>query len=297
MPTTQPVVVDLPLPHLRLRALTWGPEDGPLALCLHGFPDTPWCWRHLGPELADRGYRVVAPYTRGYAPSDIPRDGEYSIGALAYDALAVHRRLGAGDDALLLGHDWGALTANTLAALPDGPFARVASLSVPPIAAMSRLPRDRTWPGLALRQVRSSWYILFLQFDGLAERQLPRVNRRLWRDWAPGYDSDDDVARFLSAIPTPAHRTAVASYYRALVRPALPDPRFAALQRGLLAEPVTPMLYLHGEGDHALRAGWTTGVADVLPDGSRTEVVPGVDHFLLQQDPERVNGIILDWLG
>ena len=293
---TEPLVVDLSLPHLRLSALTWGPEDGPLALCLHGFPDTPWCWRHLGPELVARGYRVVAPFTRGYAPSDIPRDGEFSVGALAYDALAIHRHLGADDRAVLLGHDWGAITANSVAALPASPFSRVVSLSVPPMAAMVRHRRDAAWLGLLARQARLSWYILALQANGLAERMLPRVIRRLWREWAPGFDDDEDVTRFLSAVPTPAHRTAVASYYRALVRPVLPDPRFAALQRGMFAEPTVPMLYLHGEDDHAMRSEWSTGVASLLPGGSRVEVVPGVDHFLLQQAPELVNGIILDWL-
>ena len=49
--------------------------EGPLALCLHGFPDSAWTWRHLLPALADAGYRAVAPFMRGYAPTSVPADG------------------------------------------------------------------------------------------------------------------------------------------------------------------------------------------------------------------------------
>ena len=55
---------------LEFAALAIG--DGPLALCLHGYPDSAWTWRHLLPELAAQGYRAVAPFNRGYAPTQIP---------------------------------------------------------------------------------------------------------------------------------------------------------------------------------------------------------------------------------
>ena len=58
-------------PAVRLSCLAWGPADGPLVVALHGFPDTAWTWRHLGPHLAARGMRVVAPFLRGYAPSGL----------------------------------------------------------------------------------------------------------------------------------------------------------------------------------------------------------------------------------
>jgi len=76
---SDPEVLTLDLPHLRVSALAWGPPDGRLALCLHGFPDTAWTWRHVGPILAAHGYRVVAPFSRGYAPTAIPDDGDYHI--------------------------------------------------------------------------------------------------------------------------------------------------------------------------------------------------------------------------
>src|SRR5437660_10618025 len=85
-------------------------RDGPLALCLHGFPDTAWGWRYLLPELAAAGYRAVAPFLRGYAPTSVPADGRYQVGALASDAIALHDALGGDERAVLIGHDWGAMT-------------------------------------------------------------------------------------------------------------------------------------------------------------------------------------------
>ena len=66
---------------------------GPLALCLHGFPDSAHTWRHLLPALAEAGFHAVAPFLRGYAPTAVPDDACYSIGALVADAVALHRVL------------------------------------------------------------------------------------------------------------------------------------------------------------------------------------------------------------
>jgi pimeloyl-ACP methyl ester carboxylesterase len=84
---------------------------GPLALCLHGFPDAAHTWRHLLPELAAAGFHAVAPFMRGYAPTAVPRDGNYSVGALVADAVALHEVMGGDEQAVLIGSDWGAETA------------------------------------------------------------------------------------------------------------------------------------------------------------------------------------------
>src|SRR5213080_3045646 len=83
----------------------------PLALCLHGFPDSAQTWRHLLPELAAAGFRAVAPWTRGYAPTDVPAGSDYDIGTLAADVNTLHDALAGDEDAVLVGHDWGAITA------------------------------------------------------------------------------------------------------------------------------------------------------------------------------------------
>ncbi|KWX63202.1 alpha/beta fold hydrolase, partial [Mycobacterium sp. NAZ190054] len=218
---TAPQTVELDLPHLTVTALAWGPPDGRLVLCLHGFPDSAWGWRKLAPLLAERGMRVVAPFARGYAPTGPAPDGDYHIGALMYDALAVYRALGAPEDAVLIGHDWGAFTAGALAAYPESPFTEHITMAVPPIGAISRMrgPVTRQLRMLP-RQLRNSWYILFFQLPGLPERVLSRVIPRLWQDWGPaGHDTGAELDDALAALPSPAHRRAAVGYYRALARP------------------------------------------------------------------------------
>src|SRR5438270_5643549 len=89
-------------------ALAWGDPGAPLALLVHGYPDSAWTWRHLGPRLAGEGWRAVAPFTRGYAPSDLAPDDRYLIADQVQDVLALHAALGGDNRSVLIGHDWGA---------------------------------------------------------------------------------------------------------------------------------------------------------------------------------------------
>src|SRR5947208_7079442 len=105
---------------VELAYLEDGPADGPLALCLHGFPDSAHTFRFLLPTLAGAGFHTVAPFMRGYAPSAVPADGAYDPGALAADVNALHEALGGDERAVLIGHDWGAITTYAASALaPD----------------------------------------------------------------------------------------------------------------------------------------------------------------------------------
>lgn len=201
---TTPQRLTLDLPHLRFEALAWGPEEGRLMLCLHGYPDTPWTWRHLGPYFAEHGFRVVAPFMRGYAPTELARDGDYGIGALMYDAIALHEALGGGVDAVLVGHDWGGLAANGVAAYPGNPFKKVVSMGVPMLAGLQRGSGNlRELIQLLPRQLRMSWYVLFQQLPWISERTLDWVLPKLWRDWCPpGYDASADLVQVWQSLPT-----------------------------------------------------------------------------------------------
>src|SRR5499427_5442956 len=105
--------------------------SGPLALCLHGFPDAAHTWRHLLPALARAGFHAVAPFMRGYAPTDVPADGAYQVGALIADAVALHEVLGGDENAVLVGHDWGAEAAYGAAAYAPDRWRRLVTLAVP----------------------------------------------------------------------------------------------------------------------------------------------------------------------
>ncbi|SDD15197.1 Pimeloyl-ACP methyl ester carboxylesterase [Rhodococcus tukisamuensis] len=289
------------LETVSLSTLEWGPRGGPLALCLHGYPDTAWTWRHLGPALGERGWRVIAPFTRGYAPSSIPSDGSYHIGALMDDAVGIHTAVDADDSAVLIGHDWGSVTSNGLAAHRDSPFGRVVSMAVPPAPAFvpRRSPSELlAVPRLLATQLPRSWYMLFNQLPRVPERSLDRLIPHLWRRWSPGYDAGEDLEHVAAALKSTASRTAALGYYRAALRPfPRPPARYRHWQSALLQAPTVPMLYLHGDDDGCMTPRYADRVQAALPAGSRVARIPRAGHFLHLEQPETVNRLVLDFVG
>ncbi len=270
-----------------------GPADGPLALCLHGFPDSAHTWRHLLPELAQAGFHAVAPFLRGYAPTQIPVDGHYQIGAVVRDANALHEALGGGDDAVIIGHDWGALaTYGAVAHQPDR-WRRAAAAAVPPTSAI----------GMSLfsyAQLQSSWYMFFF-LSPLADMALPLDDFSfidgLWADWSPGYDGTWDVAKVKESIGDPAHITAAIGYYRALYLPELQVPELADEQAASMAPTPKPTLYLHGRDDACMLLGSIGEPLQFLAEGSDMEIVDAAGHFLHLEQPDLVNRRIVEFLA
>ena len=287
-----PGELEIELPEVTLTALTWGPDDGPLAVLLHGFPDTAHTWRHLGPHLAEQGWRVVAPHLRGYAPSELPRDGSFHVGALMADAVGIHERLGGDGRAVLVGHDWGAIASNALAGHAGCPFDRVVSLAVPPLGALQDFDAR-----LLLKQAPNSWYILFNQLPFLPERTHERLVRKLWRDWSPGYDAREDLRHVLDAMAAPGHGSAPFDYYRALVRFWTVPATYKPWQDALMSLPIRPLLYLHGADDGCMEAGYVAQAAVTLGDRAETHVVPDSGHFLQVEQPDVVNQLIASFIG
>lgn len=285
---TEPEHLQVDANGLSFGALAWGDPGAPLALLVHGYPDTAWTWRHLGPYLAERGWRAVAPFTRGYAPTDLAPDDRYLAADLAQDLLALHTALGGDDRAVLVGHDWGAVAAYAVTAVEPGRFRRYVTLAVPPTAAVLKPFTTRATLGIAARQLRMSWYFFYNQLPA-SERGLGRTIPKHWRDWSPGYDGREDVARALESLSGPGRRRAALRYYRNNLQ--------GGLRAGFTMQPGAPVLYLHGEQDGCMQAEIATRFPEVLPEGSRYERLPGVGHFLQLEDPDRVNALVSGWLG
>ena len=280
---------------MSFAALAWGEAGAPLALCLHGFPDTAWTWRKVAPALAARGWRVVAPFMRGYAPTDLAPDGAYQIGALARDAIEMHAALGADERAVLIGHDWGATAVYAAGACRPDLYARIVAMAVPNgPTLLGELTRH---PGLALRQARCSWYMAFNNVPGVAEAALPRLARRLWRAWSPGYDPGEDLRLFDEAVAGPGRRTAVLRYYRALLQPWYRRPAYKPEQARWNGVPKVPTLYLHGREDGCMLRDLGERAGPALSPGSRVEIVEGAGHFLQLEAPERVGELIADFVS
>jgi len=270
-----------------------GPSDGPLALCLHGFPDTAHTWRHLLPELAAAGYHAVAPWMRGYAPTRLPADGRYQTGALAVDACALHHALGADDRAVLIGHDWGAAAASGAAVHQPDRWHRLVTMAVPPFAAVA----DSFF---SFAQLKRSFYIFVFQTP-MAELAVARDDLSfidgLWGDWSPGYDGSWDTARVRESIGAPDNLSAAIGYYRAMFDPSLHDPAYADAQAAAAGMPPQPTLYLHGTDDGALGIEAVGDVLPLLSPGSVQLTVENAGHFLHVEKPREVNDHILRFIG
>ena len=264
--------------------------DGPLALCLHGFPDTPHTWRHLLPRLAEHGYRAVAPFSRGYAPTGVPSDGVYQTGALAADANALHEALGGDGDAVIIGHDWGA--AATYGAAAHEPRSVGAGSSGWP----SR-PRGAVAAAFVsnVDQLQRSWYMFFFQHplsDLIVAGQRLRLRRaavvtvvaRLRR-------IDRSCLTSAESLADPANLQAALGYYRAALGNGPIDPRFEQTQAATSHVPPQPTLYLHGRDDGAIGVEVAEAAAVMTADDEHVtiEVLDGCGHFLHLERPDAVN--------
>jgi len=268
---------------------------GPLALCLHGFPDTARTWRHLLPRLADAGYRAVAPFMRGYAPTAVPADGLYQTGALAADANGLHDALGGDADAVIIGHDWGAPAAYGAAVHEPGRWVKVVGLAVPPGAALAAAFVNN------LDQVQRSWYMFLFQHplaDLLVGANDFAFVARLWEQWSPGYDADGDLPALREALADPANLLAALGYYRAALGNGKTDPALAAIQAATGAVPSQPTLYLHGRDDGAIGAEVAeAAAASAGVDQLTSEVLDGCGHFLHLERPDEINDRIVGFLA
>jgi pimeloyl-ACP methyl ester carboxylesterase len=270
-------------------------SGGPLALCLHGFPDSAWTWRHLLPALADAGFRAVAPFLRGYAPTDVPDDGLYQSGAVAADANALHDALGGDGDAVLVGHDWGALATYGAAGHAPERWRRVVAASVPPPATVAQA-------FFSYDQLQRSWYMFFFQ-SPLADMAVPMDDLafidRLWADWSPGHDPNEDLPRVKEALRDPANLTAALGYYRATLGSGARSDAYDAIEAAGSTPLPMPALYLHGASDGCMGAELIDdSVRASLPHAeSRVEVVAEAGHFLQLEQPEVVNRLVVDFLA
>ena len=268
---------------------------GPVALCLHGFPDHRRSYRFQLPALAAAGYRAIAPSLRGYEPSSQPADGDYHIVRMAEDVVAQVNALGA-DPVHLIGHDWGAVIGYAAAALAPDRFHSLTTLAIPHPGRMQR-EGLRELPS----QLRNSWYMMFFQIRGIADYVLERNDwafiERLWRDWSPGWELPEEELRIVKrAFAEPGVKKAALAYYRSAF--GFFSDAARETNRLLGGEILVPTLALTG----ALDGCMDTRLHDIamrdedFPAGVETVRIDGAGHFLHQEKPDEVNRVLLDWL-
>jgi pimeloyl-ACP methyl ester carboxylesterase len=268
-------------------------EGDRLALCLHGFPEIGYSWRHQMQLLASLGYRVWAPDLRGYGLTDKPVGLEnYTLEVLMEDVAGLIDASGS-REITLIAHDWGGIIAWQFAALKIRELENLIILNAPPPRAQDKPP------SIFSRQFWRYSYVFFFQIPWLPEWLIRRRNYRVIENvfrgptaLAPERFTDEVIAVNQESAARPGALTAMINYYRALLRGGgarrLKELGFPKIE--------TPTLILWGEGDPILPVEMIedarTWVSDVT-----IRLIPKAGHWVQQEAPEAVNAHLQEWLG
>ncbi len=292
--------------------------SGPLVVLVHGFPETPVSWHHQVGPLVSAGYRVVAPWLRGYGPSPGSDDpAEYTADLIADDLAEVASSLGY-ERAGYVGHDWGSASVWATAQLRPERVAAMAALSVPytarsrrpPLARFAEVFGDRFFyllyfcdePGRAERElgadVRAALLATYATWSGEppagAVWDLPKGASILDQLAAPDHPlpwlEDRVLDEGVAAFSARGFAGAL-GYYRAMDLTWARVPAFGA-------SPVTcPAMFLGGERDGVLRFTPTRAMAPPLVTDLRADVrVPAVGHWVQQEAPAATNAALVEFL-
>jgi pimeloyl-ACP methyl ester carboxylesterase len=290
--------------------------QGPPVILCHGFPELWYSWRHQLPVLAEAGFHAVAPDQRGYGQTEAP-DGieEYDIVHLTGDLVALLDALGA-EQAVFVGHDWGAIAVWQLAVLHPERVRAVAALSVPFV------PRAPVAPLQLIKAVAGDRFMYFVYFQevGAADEELARDPRRSLARifWSASGDRPDGIPRrlpaegtgYLDILEDPPGMPRwlgeedldvfAAAFARTGFTPALNwyrnfDRNWELTEPVAEARVTVPALFMAGDRDPVLRIMPPAVMDGWVPD-LRTEYLPGAGHWTEQERPDEVTRALLAFL-
>jgi pimeloyl-ACP methyl ester carboxylesterase len=280
---------------LQIEAEFAGPAAGRPVLLLHGWPDAPRGWKAVAAPLQAAGWRTIAPCLRGsgatrFLSPDTPRDA--GAAALAQDAIDLLDALGL-ESVPVVGHDWGARAAYTIAALFPQRVSAITALALP------YQPRGRfTIP--PFHQARAFWYQWFLCLDqgAAAVARDPVAFARLqWETWSPpGWYDDAEFAATADSFRNPDWVAITLNAYRSrFLAGEARDPRYERLARRLAdTETISvPTLMLQGAADFCDEPASSEGLDGYFTGGYRREVIGGAGHFPHREAPHLVAAAVL----
>ena len=306
---------------LRMRIAEAGVSGYPLVILAHGWPESWYSWRHQLNALAEAGYHVVAPDMRGYGETDAPPGiQDYDILKLAADMVGIVDEAGT-DQAIIVGHDWGALVAWHAVLLHPDRFRAVAALSVPYFGPSPEAP-TKLWKQ---RHGDNFYYILYHQKPGIAEREYdadpggllrmlytspdtprhPPLNTDQHKNaggWIgrlgapkvlPHWLSDQDLEYYVNEFARTGFRGGL-NYYRNIDR----NHELMAAVNPVIK---VPALFIAGEKDVVIagldREQLESRMRPFVPDLRHIEWLEGAGHWIQQERPEECNRALLDFLA
>ncbi len=260
--------------------------EGPLVICLHGFPDSAYSFEAMLPVLAKAGYRAVAPFLRGYSPSGLAVDNDYSIPAVAGDLLGLISALGE-QTASVIGHDWGGFTACTAANIAPQTIDKLVVMAVPHMHGGN----------FSLAQLKKSWYVMLFQLPWLPEWLLGRNDfefiDQLYRDWCPNWDETEyNLEPVKKALSAPGGLKAALAYYRTMIRGSNRHDREI-----MSRQTVVPALWIAGAADGSVGPDQFEGMEACFSNRFELLIVDKAGHFVHREAAELVHNSVLAFLA
>ena len=266
-----------------------GPADGPAVLLLHGWPYDIHSYLEVAPLLAAAGYRVIMPYLRGYGTTgflsgETFRNGQQSV--LARDTIALMDALEI-DKAIVAGFDWGARTANIIAAL--WPERCKAMVSVSGYLIGSVAANKMPLPPKAELQWWYQYYFATERGRAGYEQHRHDFAKLIWQIASPKWDFDDATFdRSAAAFDNPDHVSIVIHNYRWRLGLAEGEPKYDELEKRLAEGPVitVPTITLEGDANGAPHPDPSSYARKFSGKYANRIITGGVGHNLPQEAPQ-----------
>jgi pimeloyl-ACP methyl ester carboxylesterase len=292
----------MPLLKTELLSIAYealGPADGYPVFLLHGWPDVPEGWANVARTLEQGGYRTIAPYLRGFHPTEFlsPNTPRFAGAvAMAQDVIDMANLIGV-ERLAVVGHDWGARVAYTLAALfPE----RISSISA---LALAYQPRAEFHLGTFV-QSKHFWYQFFQCTDAGANavRHDPIGFARIqWETWSPEgwFDEKDFVAASESFKNLDWAEITLNAYRSRYLSGEVVDHRYDALQEKLrnIVQIRIPVLMFQGASDYCDLPSASEGKEKYFLNGYTRVLLSGVGHFPHREAPNQVGPAVLRFLS
>ena len=265
--------------------------SGPLVLFLHGFPDNAHTWSHQLPAIAERGYRAVAPFLKGYTPTEVQHATRYDKAALVSDFAALIETLSPDEPCYLVGQDWGAIIGYSLLAAYPERFVRAVLMAVPhptEVAKSLRIPKH----------LHRSFHWWFFQMKDLPEEALLHDDMAfidyLWSYWTTeGFTDAQHIRSVKDTLKQPGVLAASLAYYRAMFDAPNADPQLDSV-RSLMGRSISvPTLALCGADD--LRAELMDDQSQYFQAEYDFQLIDRAGHFLHREQPQLVTQRIIEW--
>jgi pimeloyl-ACP methyl ester carboxylesterase len=268
--------------------------QGPMVLLIHGYPDNAYSWEHQIQFLSQNGYRVVAPFTRGYLPTATQPNSYFDRATLVVDMVELIDALNDGNPVFLVGQDWGAaISYGILGAFPEK-IRRAMILAIPHPVEINRTLKS------SLKHCIRSFHWFLFQLPWLPEK-LIRIRKGkfllfLWRIWSPNFDDIEHVEHIISSMLKEQSVEDTLAYYRAAIQSKYRNPELVDVFNKLNQKISVPTRVLCGQQD--MRKEMLPRAQDCFSADAdyQWDLIDNAGHFLHREQPNIINTEILQWI-